>query len=99
MTSMTWPDMLYFGTLTLLLVMYVPEYLYIFSKNGNAYTTIDFSNFSRGVSKAKNHHRMFRQNIFNQYAMVIFPHSGGHFMKHWGGECQGPCKIYMSVPW
>ena len=26
--------------------------------------------------------------------------SGGHFMKYWGGgECQGPCKIYMSVPW
>ena len=19
-------------------------------------------------------------------------------MKYWGGECQGPCKIYMSVP-
>ena len=20
-------------------------------------------------------------------------------MKYWGGECQGPRKIYMSVPW
>ena len=28
-----------------------------------------------------------------------FRNSGEHFMKYWGGECQGPCKIYMSVPW
>ena len=26
------------------------------------------------------------------------PNSGGHFMKYLGGECQGSCNIYMSVP-
>ena len=25
--------------------------------------------------------------------------SGRHFVKYWGGECQGLCEIYMSVPW
>ena len=29
----------------------------------------------------------------------LVPISGGHFVKYWGDECQGPCKIYMSVPW
>ena len=33
--------------------------------------------------------RCLKQRLFS---------SGGHFMKYWGGECQGPRKIYMSVP-
>ena len=40
---------------------------------------------------------VLRARIFGSLVSVL--NSGGHFMKYWGDECQGPCKIYMSVPW
>ena len=40
---------------------------------------------------------LYLSNKFEDFAKFLS--SGGHFMKYWGGECQEPCKIYMSVPW